>query len=143
MNILIIQGPNLNLLGLRSSQLGNNLTLDKVNRGIRHFIRKNDCTVKIYQTHKTDFAISLFQRNRNWADGIIFAPSGWANSEYALKQIITLLPIPVIEIHFIRDYQMGIDPEESIFKDVCNKSIIDSPEQVFIRGIDFLLNQLS
>ncbi len=143
MNILIIQGPNLNLLGLRSSQLGSTLTLDKVNKGIRYHLRNTEHTIKIVQTHKVDYALALLQRKRNWAHGILFAPSSWALYEYSLYQAITLISPPVIEIHFSKDYQLGINPDRSIFQDVCYDSIIDHPEIVFLKGIDILLELAS
>ncbi|NOZ75255.1 MAG: type II 3-dehydroquinate dehydratase [FCB group bacterium] len=139
MNILIIQGPNLNLLGLRSAQLGSTLTLDKVNKLIRRHVRNSEHTVKIVQTHKTDHALSLLQRNRNWAQGILFAPAGWALYEYALRQAIELIRIPVIELHFTPEYQLGIDPAQSIFHAVCRKTLVEAPETVFQTGIDQLL----
>ena len=52
MTILILHGPNLNLVGLKSAKAGEKLTLDKINRAIRLYVRKKDINLKIIQTHK-------------------------------------------------------------------------------------------
>ena len=80
MNILIIQGPNINLIGLRSAKIGEKVTLDKVNQGLRKQANKRpeEITLKILQTHKVEKAMTLIHRNRNWANGIIIAPMAWA-----------------------------------------------------------------
>ena len=51
MTILILHGPNLNLVGLKSAKTGEKLTLDKINRAIRLHVRKKDINLKIIQTH--------------------------------------------------------------------------------------------
>ena len=78
MNIIILHGPNLNLIGSLSAQLEKRTTLDKINRDIRRKVRNQDVQLKIEQTHKVFQAINFIQRNRNWADAIIFAPMAWA-----------------------------------------------------------------
>ena len=61
MNILILQGPNLNLLGLKSSENGKHLTLDKLNKAIRKHVHGKDVTLKFLQTHKQYQAINILQ----------------------------------------------------------------------------------
>ena len=94
MNILILQGPNLNLLGLRSSKTENRLTLDKLNKGIKKHLKNKDVELKIYQTHKQFQAVNYLQRNRKWASGIIIIPTSWARNEYTLLETINILDIP-------------------------------------------------
>ena len=60
MNILILQGPNLNLLGLKSSQIKKKLTLGKLNSLIRTEMKKYDIKLKFLQTHKNFQAIKFF-----------------------------------------------------------------------------------
>ena len=60
MNILIVQGPNLNLVGVRSAKSGEQITLDKINRGLRQQAnrRPEELTLKILQTHKIEKAMT-------------------------------------------------------------------------------------
>ena len=88
MNILILQGPNLNLLGLKSAQLNERLTLDKLNKRIKKGIKLENIQLKFLQTHKSFQAINFLQRNRNKADGLLFIPTSWARTNYTiLKQL--------------------------------------------------------
>ena len=100
MNLLIIQGPNLNLLGKKSSQVGECITLNKINKALRLRVRNQNITLKFLQTHKIVRAITSLQRNRNWADGILIAPMAWAKFEYVLKETLQLIKLPVLEIFF-------------------------------------------
>ena len=64
MKILIIHGPNTNLIGLWSSQNNKQITLDKINREIRRYIRDKNIQVKILQTNDENKAVNLIQKQR-------------------------------------------------------------------------------
>lgn len=136
MNILIIQGPNFNLIGLKSAKRGKRITLDKINTGIRRHIRNKDITVKIYQTHDISKAITLLQRNRNWADGIIISPGVWGSYEAILVDTIELIEIPTIEVYDEEDNPRY--PENSILSDVCKKKFVSLAEDMFVKAINKL-----
>ena len=136
MKILIIQGPNLNLIGVKSSKQGTRVTLDKINKGIRRYIREKDITVKIYQTHSIEKAVTLLQRNRNWADGIIIAPGVWSTYEAVLLDTLELIEVPTIEAY---DETGNSDyPKKSIISKACKKKIIAPSDEMFVEGIKFL-----
>ena len=78
MKILVLQGPNLNLLGVKSAQQGERLTLDKLNKALRKHVRNTAVELKILQTHKEYIALNFIQRNRNQADGLLLIPMSWA-----------------------------------------------------------------
>ena len=140
MNILIIQGPNLNLLGKKSSQFGENLTLDKINRSIRYHVRNQEIKLKFLQTHKLEAVITSLQRNRNWAKGILAAPMAWGKYEYVLGETLQIIELPVVEIYFSGNYFMGTGKEDSLLSDVCVDSLEGSPEKVFVDGLDSLIH---
>jgi len=136
MNILIIQGPNLNLIGVKSAKLGKRVTLDKINKGIRRYIREKDIDVKIYQTHSIEKAITLLQRNRNWADGILIAPGVWSTYEAVLLDTLNLIEVPTIEV-----YDKGNShnyASKSLLSTGCKKKIVAPSEEMFVSGIKYL-----
>ena len=90
MNILILQGPNLNLLGLKSATIGDSLTLDKFNRAIRLHLRNTKNKLKIIQTHKEYIALNFIQRNRNQAKGLVIIPTSWAKYNQTILETIIL-----------------------------------------------------
>ncbi len=136
MNILIIQGPNLNLIGVKSAKHGTRVTLDKINKVIRRYIREKEITLKIYQTHSIEKAITLLQRNRNWANGIIIAPGVWSTYEAILIDTLELIEVPTIEVHDEDDNKDYAN--KSILSSVCKKKIVASAEEMFVNALQYL-----
>jgi 3-dehydroquinate dehydratase len=147
MQILIIQGPNLNLIGTHSARRNSEtrLTLDKINRGIRRSLRNldNSVTVKILQTYDLTRVITAIQRNRNWANAIIIAPSSWCNYEYTLKATLELIDLPFVEVYFSKPYNSFGSAMDSILSSVAIKTITGDPEKVFIKAIHIVALHLS
>jgi 3-dehydroquinate dehydratase-2 len=145
MNILIVQGPNLNLIGLRSAKSGDQITLDKINRSLRKQANKRpeDLTVKILQTHKFEKAMTTIHRNRKWANGIILAPMAWARYEYALRDCLDTVAIPTIEVFLADQYESEEDKVMSILSAVCMDSMSGHPLSIFTDALDRLVNHLT
>ena len=145
MNILIVQGPNLNLIGLRSAKSGDQITLDKINRSLRQQANKRpeDLTVKILQTHKIEKAMTTIHRNRKWANGIILAPMAWARYEYALQDCLDTVAIPTIEVFLADQYESEEDKVMSILSAVCMDSTSGHPLSIFTDALDRLVNHLT
>ena len=137
MNILILHGPNLNLIGNISAKLGNKITLDKINTGVRQYVRNTELKLKIYQTHKVYQAINFIQRNRNWANGLLFAPMSWAQYEYSICESIRISHINTIQLLFNDDYN-EINENNSIFTKTAIETITGKPDKVYIDGIKSL-----
>ena len=136
MKIILLHGPNLNLIGKISSNLDSRITLDKINTGIKRNIRNTNTDVKIFQTHKVYQAINFVQRNRNWADGLLFAPMAWALYEYSILDAIKISGLPTIQLLFGNQYN-NTDEKKSIFTNISINTIIGSPEKIYIDGIKF------
>ncbi len=98
MKILVLQGPNLNLVGVKSAQAGKRVTLDKINKILRREVRNTEIELKIFQTHKIYMAISFLHRNRNTASGILIAPMAWAKYEYSLLETLELIQLPIVQV---------------------------------------------
>ena len=139
MNILILQGPNLNLLGLKSSKKESRLTLDKLNKQIRSFSKDSEISIKTLQTHKKFQAINFLQRNRNWANGILFIPTSCARNSYTILETINLIQIKTSVVYFGGDFSFGTSMEESIFLHDQIESFTGSPIEACIKGMEFLI----
>ena len=139
MNILILQGPNLNLLGLKSSKKESRLTLDKLNKQIRSFSKDSEISIKTLQTHKKFQAINFLQRNRNWANGILFIPTSSARNSYTILETINLIQLKTSVVYFDGDFSFGTSIEESIFFHDQIESFTGSPIEACIKGMEFLI----
>ena len=141
MTILILYGPNLNLLGLKASKLKTRLTLDKVNRAIRKHVRGKGITLKIIQTHKEYLAINFIQRNRNSADGLVIIPTSWAKYNQTIFETINITELETAAVYFDESYSFGTNEEDSIFVSNKIKSFSGEPLNAIISAIDHLANK--
>lgn len=139
MNILILQGPNLNLLGLKSSENGKQITLDKLNKAIRKHVHGKDVTLKFLQTHKQFQAINFLQRNRNWADGLLCIPTSWAKYDWSIAETLKLINIPTAIVYFDDPFSLGANETESIMTGEKIDSFSGQPVDACILGIDHIL----
>ena len=141
MTILILHGPNLNLLGLKASKLKTRLTLDKVNRAIRKHVRGKGITLKIIQTHKEYLAINFIQRNRNSADGLVIIPTSWAKYNQTIFETINITELETAAVYFDESYSFGTKVEDSIFVSNKIKSFSGEPLKTIVSAIDYLTNK--
>ena len=123
--ILIIQGPNMNLLGYRFKDSKTKITLDKLNRHLRKTAKKFKCKLIIIQTNDESRAVTQLQRQRNKIFGILLFPGPWQQSGFVLKDTIELLKIPYITISSGEDITLlkGIDNIEGDILKACEKAI--------------------
>lgn len=138
MTILILYGPNLNLLGLKSSKSGEKLTLDKVNRAIRLHVRDKDIKLKIIQTHKEYIAINFIQRNRNSATGLVVIPTSWAKYNQTLLETIKVCSLPTSAVYFDGKYDFGTSEKDTIISGDNIKSFTGKPIETIISAIDHI-----
>ena len=135
MNILILHGPNMNLIGLRSAQIGERITLDKIHTALKRQAKKLDIVLKTLQTHKVSKAITFLQRNRNWADGLLFSPGAWAVSQHDIFDTLLLTKIPFIEIFPSSKFMPERYATNSIFNNIAINMITDHPITAHTEGL--------
>ena len=140
MTILILHGPNLNLIGLKSAKVGEKLTLDKINRAIRLHVRKKDINLKIIQTHKEYIAINFIQRNRNSASGLVIIPTSWANYNQTIFETIKIIDLQTAAVYFDKPYSLGAGEKDTIFVTDKIKSFSGKPIDTIKSAIDHIAN---
>lgn len=99
MNVLVLHGPNLNLLGVREPEVYGTLTLDEVNRMIEERAGALGLTVRTAQSNGEGALIDLVQGARGWADAIVINPGGYSHTSVALRDAIAATGIPAVEVH--------------------------------------------
>ena len=97
-NILIIHGPNMNLLGHRKIEASPNITLDRLNKHLRKAASRLELKLKIVQTNDEARAVTIVQRQRNKFCGLLLFPGPWQKSAYTLQDTLELLSIPFVTI---------------------------------------------
>tara|TARA_B100000959_G_C14893409_1_gene587733 strand:+ start:233 stop:634 length:402 start_codon:yes stop_codon:yes gene_type:complete len=114
MKVLIIHGPNMNLIGLKKIEPHGTLTLDKINSMIRLTIKNKKKSVKIIQTNSEAKIVSYIQKQRNKIDHIIISPEAWNDNGYVLRDTLKIIKKP---ISFIIS-----NKNKSIFESMMNGS---------------------
>ncbi len=94
MKILVLHGPNLNLLGTREPEVYGSLTMDEINAKLVEFGKSLGTEVKCQQSNHEGVLIDALQDARLWADGVVFNPGGYTHTSVALRDAIAALKNP-------------------------------------------------
>ena len=123
--ILIIQGPNMNLLGYRFKDTKTKITLEKLNAHLRKTAKKHKIKLIILQTNEESKATTTLQRQRNKICSTLLFPGPWQQSGFVLKDTMELLKIPYITISLGEDVALlkGIDNIEGDILKACEIAI--------------------
>ena len=141
MKILILHGPNLNLIGKISAKNNETVTLDKINKSLKRFSRGKDIELKIFQTHKTFQAINFLQRNRNYSNKLILTPMSWSLYEHSLLETIKICNYDLLQISFNKKYELS-DSNKSIFNSYSTKNFINHPLYVYEDALSYILKPM-
>ena len=104
-NILIIHGPNLNLLGKREPEVYGRETLDDINARLTVLAEENSVNLNIMQSNNEGEIVSFIGDNIDWADGVIINPSAYTHTSVAIRDALSAVNLPVIEVHLSNIYQ--------------------------------------
>ncbi len=99
MKILVIHGPNLNLLGRREPGVYGRTTLTQVNAQLQELAGKMDVELKILQSNHEGEIVSFIGDNADWADGIVINPAAYTHTSVAIRDAIAAVGLPTVEVH--------------------------------------------
>ena len=97
--ILVIHGPNLNLLGKREPGVYGLQTLSEINNELEELAQKRDVELKIIQSNSEGGIVSFIGDNADWADGIIINPAAYTHTSVAIRDAISAVGLPAVEVH--------------------------------------------
>ena len=97
--ILLVHGPNLNMLGRREPEVYGTLTLDVINDRMKGLAEGNGAQLRIVQSNSEGALIDAIQEAADWADGIVINPGAYTHYSYAIRDALTSVHLPTIEVH--------------------------------------------
>lgn len=119
MNIQIIHGPNLNLLGEREPEVYGRLTLAEINGMLEKQVSAAGSKVKSFQSNSEGGLINAIHDSREWADVIVINPGAYTHTSIAIRDAISGVNIPTIEVHLSNVHAREEFRHHSYISPVC------------------------
>jgi 3-dehydroquinate dehydratase-2 len=102
--IIILNGPNLNLLGEREKNQYGNVTLEDIKNNCIEYAVKNEIKLSFYQSNIEGELVNQIQKSRNDQNGLIINAGGYTHTSVAIHDALKILKIPIIELHISNIY---------------------------------------
>lgn len=141
MKLLVLHGPNLNLLGEREPAIYGSLTLAQLDGKLKMHAKKRGATLKIFQSNHEGELIDLIHEHRRSVDGLVFNPGAYTHYSYALRDAVAASKIDTIEVHLSDIMKREPFRRVSVIAPVCVGMIYGLGLGSYLKAIDRLLDR--
>ena len=142
MKLYIINGPNLNMLGIREPEIYGKLTLQDIESKIKLYCAKNQIDVEFYQSNHEGEIVDIIQSAYKKADGIIINPAAYTHTSVAILDAFKAVDVDTVEVH-LSDVDEREDFRKLSYVSLFAKKVIKGKgADGYIEAIDFFLNRI-
>jgi len=141
LKILVLHGPNLNLLGSREPDVYGRRTLADINLALEQEAADNQ--LQFVQSNHEGALIDAIHEARDWADGILFNPGAYTHTSYALRDAIVAAGLPCVEVHLSNIHAREDFRRKSVLAPVCLGQINGFGWRSYTLGLQALLDHLA
>jgi len=141
MNILVVNGPNLNLLGIREPEIYGTDTLEELMFWLENCPECIEHKFKFYQSNHEGDIIDYIQDERQWAQGIIINPGALTHYSYAIYDALKAVNIQSVEVHLSDISKRDKFRKKSVIEPVCIKQISGLGKQSYLEAVKFFINK--
>lgn len=138
LNVLVLHGPNLNLLGTREPDVYGTDTLADIDSQLTALAEELKIMIRIKQSNSEEILIEALHSAREWANGVLFNPGAFTHTSVALRDAIAAIDVPVVEIHLSNIHARESFRRESLLAPVCVGSISGFGSQSYMLGLQAL-----
>lgn len=124
MKIVVIQGPNLNMLGIREQNIYGPMKLDDIHAQMRGFAEQNSVEIEFFQSNLEGEIVDRLQECLGDATGIIINPAAYTHTSIAIRDAISAIQIPTVEVHLSNIHQREEFRHTSLTAPVCAGQIV-------------------
>lgn len=140
MKIMVVHGPNLNLLGTREPDVYGTATLDEIDAALREAAADRSSEVETFQSNHEGELIDKLQQARDGFDGVLINPGGYTHTSVALRDAVQALDVPVVEVHLSNIYAREEFRQHSMITGACTGIVSGFGVRSYLMGLDALLS---
>ena len=140
--IIILNGPNLNLLGEREKNQYGNFSLEDIEKICTDYANKNDIELSMYQSNIEGELVNQIQISRKNQDGLIINAGGYTHTSVAILDALKILKIPIIELHISNIYNREEFRHKSLISKVAKGVICGFGTDGYLMSLDAMNNFL-
>ncbi|MDR3330644.1 MAG: type II 3-dehydroquinate dehydratase [Endomicrobium sp.] len=137
--ILVLNGPNINMLGVREPKIYGNITLPEIEKRLTEFAKEFKVEIEFFQSNHEGIIIDKIQNSLNKISGIIINPAAFTHTSLAIRDALTSVSIPTIEVHISNIYAR----EEARHKSCIASIVLGQVVGFGIDGYIFALKKLA
>lgn len=142
MKILIINGPNINLLGTREPEIYGTLTLDKINEEIASYAQSLGVETETFQSNIEGEIVDKIQQAKDSCDGIVINPAAYTHTSVAIRDAISAVALPAVEVHISNIHSREEFRKHSFIAPVCIGQIAGFGLDSYRLGLKAIVNNL-
>jgi 3-dehydroquinate dehydratase-2 len=135
--ILVLHGPNLNMLGSREVTVYGETSLDELNTALKKYAGELSSSLDIIQSNSEGEMVDAIQKTT--ADAIVINPGAYTHYSLAIRDAIASVPLPVVEVHLSNIYAREAFRQHSVTAPVCQGQISGFGPRSYILGIEAAL----
>ena len=136
MNILVVHGPNLNLLGTREPEIYGTDTLEEINQRIEDFAKKHGASVTFFQSNQEGAIIDAIQQSD--CDALVINPAAYTHYSHAIRDAIQATGKPAIEVHLSNIHGREPFRSRSVIAPACRGQITGLGSMSYLLAIEAL-----
>lgn len=142
MKILVLDGPNLNMLGKRDEKHYGKLTLNKINQLLQNKAKKLKVDLVFFQSNHEGELIDFLQKTSGNANGILINPGALTHYGYSLRDALTDTKLPIVEVHLSNVEKREKFRQIDVLDSIVIKKISGLKEKSYLLGLEFLVSFL-
>ena len=141
MQIVVLNGANLDVLGRRDPSLYGGLSLSELETRIYEWASELGCNARCRQTNHEGEYIDWCHDALDWAEGVIVNPGAWTHYSYAIRDALELFDVPIVEVHLSNIEEREEWRRNSVLAELVKKRVIGQGPEGYREALEFIVAQ--